>query len=319
MSDAGTDELRAGFCAIVGLPNVGKSTLLNQILGRHLAAVSSKPQTTRDRILGVHSVPLPGETPDRAQIAYVDTPGVQDGKGPLRRYMRDASVAAANDADVVLLIVDGLDRRGRLPSRLGEPDAASLSDAIQTPALIVAINKVDRMAKPDLLPVIEEWAKWRHGLEVVPISAATGENLGALEQAIAKLLPPGPQLFPDDMVTDRTTQFIAQEIIREQLYHQLGKELPYACAVQIETWNEKSKSELAIGAVIVVERESQKPIVVGRGGSRIRELGIAARAAVGAALGKTVHLTLFVKVLSEWSHAEADLRRLGYGGEGEGV
>ncbi len=319
MSDARTDELRAGFCAIVGLPNVGKSTFLNQILGRHLAAVSSKPQTTRDRILGVHSVPLPGETPDRAQIAYVDTPGVQDGKGPLRRYMRDASVAAASDADVVLLVVDGLDRRGRLPSRLDEPDAASLADVIQTPSLIVAINKVDRMGKPDLLPVIEAWAKWRHGLEVVPISAATGENLAPLERTIAKLLPPGPQLFPDEMVTDRTTQFIAQEIIREQLYHQLGKELPYACAVQIETWNEKSKTELAIGAVIIVERESQKPIVVGRGGSRIRELGIAARAAVGAALGKTVHLTLFVKVLAEWSHAEAELRRLGYGGEGEGV
>ncbi|MBL0213017.1 MAG: GTPase Era [Myxococcales bacterium] len=319
MPDAKADDVRAGFCAIVGLPNVGKSTLLNQILGRHLVAVSSKPQTTRDRILGVHQIELPGETPARAQIAYVDTPGIQDGKGPLRRYMRDASVAAANDADVVLLLVDGLDRRGRMPDRLNDADAASLAQATREHPLIVAINKVDKMAKPDLLPVIEAWARWKHGLEVVPISASTGENLPALERAIAHQLPPGPQLFPDEMVTDRTTQFIAQEIIREQLYHQLGKELPYACAVQIETWNEKGKHELMIGAVIVVERDSQKPIVVGRGGSRIRELGIAARAAVGAALGKTVHLTLFVKVIGEWSHAENELRRLGYGGEGEGA
>ena len=321
MSDAESHDLRAGFCAIVGLPNVGKSTLLNRILGRHLAAVSSKPQTTRDRILGVHTIELPGQTPDRAQIAYVDTPGVQDGKGPLRRYMRDASTSAASDADVVLLLVDGTHRNGRMPSLLTLPEAAALAHATSTnQPLIVAINKVDRVAKPDLLPVIEGWAQWRHGLEVVPISASTGENVDALERVIAQKLPPGPQLFPDDMITDRSPQFIAKEIIREQLYHQLGKELPYACAVQIETWSEKAdKNEVTIGAVVVVERESQKPIVVGKGGSRIRERGIAGRAAVGAALGKTVHLTLFVKVLEEWSRGDAALRRLGYGGEGEGV
>ncbi|MBA3461774.1 MAG: GTPase Era [Deltaproteobacteria bacterium] len=321
MSDAATNDLRAGFCAIVGLPNVGKSTLLNRILGRHLAAVSSKPQTTRDRILGVHTLALPGQTPDRAQIAYVDTPGVQDGKGPLRRYMRDASTSAASDADVILLLVDGTHRNGRVPSFLSQPEAAALAHATGTGRpLIVAINKVDRMSKPDILPVIEAWAQWKHGLEVVPISASTGENVDALEQVIAAMLPPGPQLFPDDMITDRSPQFIAKEIIREQLYHQLGKELPYACAVQIESWSEKAdKNELTIGAVVIVERESQKPIVVGKGGSRIRELGIAARQAVGAALGKTVHLTLFVKVLEEWSRGDAALRRLGYGGEGEGL
>ena len=293
--------------------------LFRSILGRHLAAVSAKPQTTRDRILGVHAVDLPGETPGRAQIAYVDTPGVQDGAGPLRRYMRDASVSAAADADVVLLLVDGTFRNGRTPEHLSSPAAAALADAVTKHPLIVAINKVDRIAKPDLLPVIESWAKWKHGLDVVPISAQTGENVEALERAIGRMLPPGPALFPDDMVTDRSTHFIAKEIIREQLYHQLGKELPYACAVQIETWNEKGPNEIAIGAVIVVERDSQKAIVVGKAGSRIRELGIAARQAVGAALGKTVHLTLFVKVLEEWSRGEVQLRRLGYGGEGEGV
>jgi GTP-binding protein Era len=310
-------EIRAGFCAIVGLPNVGKSTLLNRILGRHLVAVSAKPQTTRDRILGVHTIELPGQTPSRAQIAYVDTPGVQDGRGPLRRYMREASLTAASDADVVLMLVDATDRRGRLPTRLDEEDVAALGHASKAKPVLIGLNKVDRVAKPELLPVIEAWTSFAEGIDIVPISAANGEGVEVLERAIAKLLPVGPPLFPEEMVTDRSPHFIAKEIIREQLYHQLGKELPYACAVQIETWNEKSDKELSIGAVIVVERDSQKAIVVGKGGSRIRELGIAARKAVGDALGKTVHLSLFVKVLTEWSRGERDLRRLGYGGEGE--
>ncbi len=317
------DEIRSGFCAIVGLPNVGKSTLLNRILGRHLVAVSAKPQTTRDRILGVHTFDLPGSTtaaPSRAQIAYVDTPGVQDGRGPLRRYMRDASITAAADADVVVLLVDANDWRGRLPARLAEDDIKELGEASRSHPMLIVINKIDRIAKPDLLPVMEAWSGYQPGLEVIPISASTGENVGVLEHAIANHLPLGPALFPEDMVTDRSSQFIAQEIIREQLYHQLGKELPYACAVQIETWNEKaSNNELTIGAVIVVERDSQKPIVVGKGGSRIRELGIAARVAVGEALGKTVHLSLFVKVVAEWSRGVAELHRLGYGGGGGAV
>jgi GTP-binding protein Era len=310
-----SDEIRAGFCAIVGLPNVGKSTLLNRVLGRKLVAVSAKPQTTRDRIVGVHPVDLPGETPDRAQIAYVDTPGVQDGRGPLRRYMRDAAIAAAADADVVLMLVDATDRRGRTPERIAEADVAALGQASRAHPMIVGLNKVDRVGKPELLPLIEQWSKFAPGVEVVPLSATQGDNVGELERTIARRLPVGPPLFPDDMVTDRSPQFIAQEIIREQLYHQLGKELPYACAVQVETWNEKpEKSEVTIGAVIVVERDSQKPIVVGRGGSRIRELGIAARQSLKEALPqyKNVHLSLFVKVLGEWSREEATLRRLGY-------
>jgi GTP-binding protein Era len=310
-----SDDIRAGFCAIVGLPNVGKSTLLNRILDRHLVAVSAKPQTTRDRIVGVHTVALPGDAggaPVQAQIAYVDTPGVQDGNGPLRRYMRDAAIAAADDADVVLLLLDATDRRGRLPGRLAETDASALGAASRSHPVVIALNKVDRVAKLELLPVIEAWSGFADGAEVVPISALTGDGVVALERAIADRLPLGPALFPADMVTDRSPQFIAQEIIREQLYHQLGKELPYACAVQIETWTEKTASELVIAAVIVVERDSQKAIVVGRGGARIRELGIAARQAVGDALGRTVHLKLFVKVITEWSRGEVALRRLGY-------
>ncbi len=306
-------NLRTGFCAIVGLPNVGKSTLLNRVLGRKLAAVSAKPQTTRDRIVGVHAIDLPGEDPPAAQIAYVDTPGVQEGRGPLRRYMRDAAIAAAADADVVLLLIDATDRRGRTRERHAEADAVALHDASKAHPIVVGLNKVDRVAKPELLPLIEQWSQIQPGTEVVPLSATTGENVDALERAIARRLPVGPALFPAEMVTDRSPQFIAQEIIREQLFHQLGKELPYACAVQIETWNETK--ELTIGAVILVERESQKAIVVGRGGSRIKELGIAARTALAEVFGKPVHVKLFVKVLEEWSREEKQLAKLGYGGE----
>lgn len=317
MQDAANEGgLYAGFCAIVGLPNVGKSTLINKILGEHLAAVSPKPQTTRDRILGIHrveQVTSEGGPARAAQIAFVDTPGLQDGKGALRRYMRDEAVAAAADCDVVLLMIDASDRGGRTPARLRDEDAMPIAAAVAKHPTVVALNKIDRVAKPELLPLIAAWSAELPGAELVPISAATGDGLEELTAAIARRLPVGPALFPDGMVTDRTQQFIAREIIREQLYHQLGKELPYACAVVIESWNERpSKGDVAIGAIIVVERESQKPIVVGRGGQRIRELGIAARAALGEALRRTVHLSLFVRVEEEWSRGEAGLRRLGY-------
>src|SRR5262249_32049742 len=152
-----------------------------------------------------------------AQIAYVDTPGVQHGPGPLRRYMRDAAIAAAADADVVLLIVDATDKKGRMPDRLTEPDAAALGDASRAHPVVVALNKVDRVAKPELLPLIAAWSAAHPAAEVVPISATTGDNVDALERVIASRLPAGPPLFPADMVTDRLPQFIAQEIIREQL------------------------------------------------------------------------------------------------------
>jgi GTPase len=305
--------MRAGFCAIVGLPNVGKSTLLNRALGVRLVAVSPKPQTTRHRILGVKTADVGGEP---AQIAYVDTPGVQDGKGPLRRFMRDEAIAAASDCDVVLLVIDASDLNARRPSRLDRPDAQVLAARVAAHPAVIALNKVDRVSKPKLLPLMEAWTAWRPDAEVVPISATTGDGIDTLEAAIARKLPDGPAMYPEDVLTDRAERFLAAELIREQLYHQLGQELPYACTVVVETWDEKpSRKEVKIGAAIIVERDTQKPIVVGRAGSRIKELGIAARQAIAELLEIKVHLTLFVKVVPEWSRGESSLRELGYAPE----
>jgi GTPase len=314
-----TPPLRAGFCAIVGLPNVGKSTLLNRVLGQRLAAVSAKPQTTRTRILGVHHVDLPaGEVPGRAQIAFVDTPGIQLGPGALRRYMREEALSAAGDADAALLVVDAADPRGRSPARLAEPDAEPLAQALGNRPLLVALNKVDRVGKPELLPLIAAWDAWARARgaaepEIVPIAALSGDGVGPLVLAIARRLPVGPALFPEDMLTDRAERFLAGEMIREQLFHQLGKELPYASAVLIESFEERrDRQDLVIGAVVIVERPSQKAIVVGKGGQRVKQLGIAAREALAQLFGCPVHLTLHVKVVPDWSQGERGLRELGY-------
>ncbi len=311
----------AGTCAIVGLPNVGKSTLLNRILGRHLVAVSPRPQTTRNRILGIHRTQVAELDPPTVELCFVDTPGIQHGKGALRRFMRDQALGAVDDSDVALLVIDASDRRGRDPARMAEPDAVDLAAAAAAQTTIVALNKIDRLAKPELLPLMEAWHRWGTGqrpgapAEVVPIAGKTGDGVERLVALIAARLPVGPLAFPPDMVTDRAEEFLAAELIREQLYHQLGQELPYAAGVLIESFEERENGDLALGAAVVVERDSQKAIVIGRGGARIKELGIAARAALGDLFGCTVHLTLFVKVVADWTQGAAGLRRLGYGAE----
>ncbi|MBZ0234036.1 MAG: GTPase Era [Deltaproteobacteria bacterium] len=311
------EQVHGGTCAIVGLPNVGKSTLLNRVLGRHLAAVSPRPQTTRNRILGIHRTRIDTLAPPGVELCFVDTPGIQLGKGALRRFMRDQALNAATECDVALYVADASDPRGRTPDRLAQPDAADLLGAVAGIPLVVALNKVDRVNKPDLLPAIETWVRWgeatgRGALQVVPIAALEGDGVGRLVATIAEMLPVGPAMFPADMVTDRAEEFLAGELIREQLYHQLGKELPYAAAVIIETFEERDRGDLAIGAAIVVERDSQKAIVIGKGGSRIKQLGIAARQALADLFRCPVHLNLFVKVVPDWSNAEAGLRKVGF-------
>lgn len=301
---------RAGTCAILGLPNAGKSTLLNRLLGMRLVAVSPRPQTTRNRVLGVLNVPEPA-----AQIIFVDTPGAQRGENALRRFMRDQTLAAAGECDVALLLVDAADRDHRAPDAMSEGERQALGEilsAVKAP-LLLGLNKVDKVAKPALLPMLEAWSKDDRFQALVPISALQGDGLEGLTGEIATRLPEGPALFPEDMVTDRAERFLAGELVREQLFRQLGEEIPYATAVVVESFEERAdKGDVVIRADVFVERESQKGIVVGKGGARIKAIGEAGRQAIAQLLGCPVHLVLQVKVAPNWSRGGGGLRTMGY-------
>jgi GTPase len=303
---------RAGTCAILGLPNAGKSTLLNRFLGMRLCAVSSRPQTTRNRVLGVRNAVVDGEP---AQLIFLDTPGAQRGENALRRYMREQTLAAAGECDVALLLLDAADPQQRSPAGLPEHESRAIDEilaAVRAP-LILALNKVDRLPKPALLPMLEAWAAGDRFQELVPISALAGDGLDRLERAVAQRLPEGPALYPEDMVTDRAERFLAAELVREQLFRQLGEELPYATAVVVEDWSERpERGDVVVNATIFVERDSQKGIVVGKGGQRIKAIGAAGRKAIADLLGCPVHLVLHVKVAPNWSRDGGGLRHMGY-------
>ena len=308
----GESGSRAGTCAILGLPNAGKSTLMNRVLGMRLCAVSPRPQTTRNRLLGVKNTSVDGRP---AQIIFLDTPGAQRGENALRRYMRDQTLAAAGDADVAVLLIDVAELQQTAPDRLGEGERRAIDEilaAVKAPVLL-ALNKVDRVAKPALLPMLEAWSARGGFEELVPISALSGDGVERLEQAIAARLPEGPALFPEDMVTDRAERFLAGELVREQLFRQLGEELPYATAVVIDQFSERpEKGDVVISATIFVERESQKGIVVGKSGQRIKAIGEAGRRAISQLLNCPVHLLLHVKVAPNWSRDGGGIRSMGY-------
>ena len=310
---------RAGFCAIIGRPNVGKSTLLNRVLGQKLAAVTPKPQTTRNRILGVKN--LPG-----AQIVFFDTPGVHQGKSELNRYMVEEAFKAMAEVDVVLLMVEpprlkATEVEGK-PFDPGPGNEMILDRlrAVGKPA-VLALNKVDLLRqKPVLLPLIEGWRKAYEFAEIVPMSATDGVGVEEAVAAVARLLPEGPPLFPEEMLTDRAERFLVAELIREQVFHLLKEEVPYATAVSVEGWHEQASpkgaeappASVLVEALIHVERDSQKGIVIGKRGSMIKEIGTRARMEISKLLGCPVHLKLFVKVDPEWSRSSAALKRLGY-------
>ncbi|MSP17258.1 MAG: GTPase Era [Myxococcales bacterium] len=298
---------RAGFCAIVGRPNVGKSTYLNRVLGEKLAAVTPKPQTTRNRILGVRNLPL-------AQIVYVDTPGIHRGRSSLNRYMVDQALRAAAECDVVLLLVEA--PRGAPRAFEIGPGQQLVLDAVCALAKprILGVNKVDLLLRKDaLLPLLDGYSKIASFDEVVPMSAATGLGVDALEAAITSRLPESERLFPEDMLTDRAERFLAAELVREQIFLQLGDELPYSIAIDVQSFRERSEPrEVTIEANVVVERDSQKRIVVGNGGRMLKEIGMKARAEIGRLLGCPVHLKLFVKIDPDWTTRNEALKRLGY-------
>jgi GTP-binding protein Era len=297
---AGGEGFRAGYVAILGRPNAGKSTLLNRILGQKLAITTPKPQTTRHRILGIWN----GEG---AQIVFLDTPGIHEAKKALNVAMVRAAFSAMANADVLVLMAEA----GR-PA--GREEELLLREAVKAKASIVlAINKVDTINKSLLLPQIEAWSRRLPGVPIVPISALTGDGVNLLLDEIRARIPQGSPFYPPDQITDQPERFFAAEIIREKIFQRTGEEIPYACAVTIEDWKEDpARKRVTISAVIHVEKDSQKAIVIGKGGAKLKEIGTDARRELEVFLEGKVHLALWVKVDKNWTRDAREVRLLGY-------
>ncbi len=291
--------MKSGFVAFLGRPNAGKSTLLNRIVGQKLAIVSDKPQTTRTRVVGVKNYP-------DGQVVFVDTPGVHKPTHRMNVRMVDVALEAMRDVDVLALVVDASVRPGA-----GDRFLLNLLKDVATPTILV-LNKVDLVAKPRLLPILDEYRKAHPFIEFVPASAADGTNVDVLESLFLQHLPEGEPLYPPDYLTDQTDRFFVAEIVREQVLRLTHDELPFSTAVIVDRFEESDEDGVKrLYCTILVERDSQKPIVVGKGGSMIKEIGTAARAELEHFFQKRVYLDLHVKVKSEWRDDERLLNEIG--------
>ena len=293
-------ETYCGFIAIVGRPNVGKSTLLNKILGQKISITSRKAQTTRHRIVGI-------KTEGAYQEIYVDTPGLHiEEKRAINRLMNRAASSAITDVDLVIFVVDG--------THWNDDDEMVLNKLRKTKVPVaLAINKIDNIKnKDDLLPFITEISQKFNFADIVPMSAEKGNNLDAIEKIVRKSLRPGVHHFPEDYVTDRSQRFMASEIIREKLMRFMGEELPYSVTVEIEQFKVNERGTYEINGLILVERDGQKKIVIGRKGEKLKKIGTEARLDMERLFDNKVHLELWVKVKSGWADDERALRSLGY-------
>ncbi|UCF55875.1 MAG: GTPase Era [Deltaproteobacteria bacterium] len=291
---------KSGFIAIIGAPNVGKSTLLNQLLGQKVAITSEKPQTTRHRILGVAH--LPG-----AQLVFLDTPGIHRARGPLNVRMVEVALKVLGDVDLVVFITDA-----------ASPDNAS-DEIILEPLrkrnlpVILAINKVDLVNKARLLPLIEQWHEAYAFRAIVPISALERIQIDDLVAEMVAVLPEGPQYYPEDSVTDLPERFIAAEMIREKVFRLTDQEIPYGAAVTVESFEERpGKNLIDIQATIHVERDSQKPIIIGKAGRMLKRIGEQARIDIEQMVGRKVFLKLWVRVQKKWTRDTKAIKRFGY-------
>jgi GTP-binding protein Era len=309
---------RFGIVGILGRPNVGKSTLLNRVLGQKLAIATPKPQTTRDRIKGIRTF-------EDWQVVWVDTPGIHEAQTKLNRYMVELAIATVAEVDLCYVLVDAAKAVAGLPHG-GAPGEGETGDRVmaETKAIIahvadakkkafLVLNKVDKLAdKSQLLAVIERYATLYPWAEIVPVSAKTSSNVDALLAATRAHLPEGAPLFAADELTDRPMRFIAKEIIREQLFLQLAQELPYSVAVDVLSWEEKGDGLVVVHANVHVARRSHKPIVVGKGGAQIKTIGERSRQILERLLERKVYLDLRVKVDEDWTDRDDKLRALGY-------
>ncbi len=294
------DNFKSGYVAIVGAPNAGKSTLLNRLLGEKISITSKKPQTTRNRILGV--MHRPG-----AQMVFIDTPGIFKAKDTLNLRIVDTALSTIDEADVMLFVVDAAH-----PDPTSEYFLAKRLQKQQQP-VIVALNKIDQVNKTDLLAVIQKWSTEHYFEVIIPISATEGTQIKQLITVMENMLPSGPPYFPEDALTDLSERFIAAEMIRETIFRLTGEEIPYATAVTVDTFKvEKGGKLVKIEATIHLERGSQKGIIIGKEGSKLKRIGIESRKKIEQMLETKVFLKLFVRVQKNWRKDTRALRKFGY-------
>ena len=292
-------EFKSGFVAVIGRPNVGKSTLVNSLIGQKVAIMSDKPQTTRNKILCVLST-------EDAQILFIDTPGIHKPKHKLGEYMVRTAEATLKEVDVILFVVDATEKKGP-----GEEYILERLHQVSTPVILV-VNKIDSLPRQAVLPVIQQYTAIREFAAVVPVSAQEKTNLTILIDEIKNRLEQGPQYYPDDMITDQPERMIIAELIREKVLHHTREEIPHAIAVDIEEITPRANNDLYVRAVIYVERESQKGIVIGAGGQLLKEVGRMAREDIQNLLGSKIYLDLWVKVKKDWRNRDGILRSFGY-------
>lgn len=291
-------NFKSGFVSIIGRPNVGKSTLLNRIIGEKIVITSDKPQTTRNRIQGIHNIP-------GGQIIFIDTPGIHVGHSRLNKSMVDVAMSSISGVDLLLMVVEAN----------AQPDVKLVSDVLNgvTKPVLLVLNKVDLLAdKRTMLDKIAAWAALHPFREIVPISAGSGDGVEHLVETVSSYLPVGPALFPDDILTDMPEKFIVAEMIREKVFRLTRDEIPYSTAVVVESFTERENGVIAIAAAITLERETQKGIVIGKRGEMLKRIGTQARHDIERLLGTRVFLELFVKVEENWSERTSKLREFGY-------
>lgn len=291
-------DYKSGFVALIGRPNVGKSTLLNFLVGQKVAIMSPQPQTTRNKISGIY-------TDDQEQIVFIDTPGIHKPKNKLDDFMDKSSYSALDEVDVVLFMVEPE------PAGKGDQYIAELLRKIKKPVFLV-INKIDKVHPDKLLSIIDSYKNLGDFAEIVPISASQGNNVSELIKTIAKYLPEGPQFYDADQLTDRPEYFIVAELIREQVLKLTHEEVPHATAVVVDRMRDHEGGKLQIEATIYVERPGQKGIIIGKKGQMLKQIGIAARQEIEALLGEKVNLRLWVKVQKNWRSDPAFLKSIGY-------
>jgi GTP-binding protein Era len=300
MTEKTVANFKSGFIALIGRPNAGKSTLLNRLLGQKLAIVSNRPQTTRNRILGIRNLPS-------GQIIFLDTPGIHPSKSVLNRAFVKTALATYSEVDGVCFLIEA--------DRPDVPENEFILETLKEVGkpVFLLINKIDLVAKEELLPVMERFSRRRSFARIIPVSGLKGEGVDILLRELLEALPEGPRLFPEDQITDLSERFLAAELIREKIFRLTRDEIPYATAVEVEEFKEREEKNLiAIKAIIQVERESQKGVLIGKNGRMLKEIGRLAREDMEKLLGARVFLELWVKVEKNWRDDPRELRRMGF-------